>query len=207
MTVLPDDNLIAHGRCHRRELQATAAAIHCHRQRESNASSAAAAAAAAATDKADKAANAPNNIPLIDTRCSPSRRRQSRTGRRLHWQRHKTMGKRLGLRSEVKMTSRGEVPKCSDRSTQYFVPGLQHASFVPKCRIVCMLKNVMRVDRSRQMEKSANQQARILHFDFGKSGTRYCTSLVALFSSYQRMYVPRCTPARVDVRFHISLSL
>jgi hypothetical protein len=75
MTVLPDDNLIAHGRSHRRALQATAAAIHCNRQRESNASSAAATAAANKADKADKAANTPNNIPLIDAQCSPSRRR------------------------------------------------------------------------------------------------------------------------------------
>jgi hypothetical protein len=54
-------------------------------------------------------------------------------------------------------------------NTQYFLRGLQHASFALTCGHVRMSKNAMRVDLSPQMEKSANQQARIPHF--GKAGT------------------------------------
>ncbi len=62
----------------------------------------------------------------------------------------------------VLMVQGGEfqsVLKKQNRSTQNFVPGLRHASFALKCEHVRMLKNAMRVDLSRQMEKSANQHA------------------------------------------------
>ena len=66
------------------------------------------------------------------------------------------------------------VLKKQNRSTQYFVPGLRHASFALKCGHVRMLKNAMRVHLSHQMEKSANQHARSPHF--GTARTPKCDS-------------------------------
>ena len=50
-------------------------------------------------------------------------------------------------------------------NTQYFLPGLQHASFALKCGHVRMSKNAMRADLSRQMKKTTDQHARIPHLD------------------------------------------
>ena len=68
---------------------------------------------------------------------------------------------RYAISSKNLMTSGGRAPKCSkkNRSTQYFVPGLRHASFGPICRHVCMSKNAVRADLSCQMKKTTNQHA------------------------------------------------
>ena len=82
---------------------------------------------------------------------------------------------RYAISSKNLMTSGGRAPKCSkkNRSTQYFVPGLQHASFGPICRHVCMSKNAVRADLSCQM-KNNNKSTRDAHIPhIGKAGTPY----------------------------------
>jgi hypothetical protein len=96
---------------------------------------------------------------------------------RLHWQRNKDHGEKLGLSANGRKNNirgGGGVPKCSEIKKQVhaiFLPGLQHASFGPICGHVRMSKNAMRADLSRQMKKK-NRSART-HPAYGGGGPHH----------------------------------